>query len=235
MSVRFASFEDVLGDDLEAFALLTGPVSSFGKGEHLRLEGTADPEIYRLRSGWLASSLTTHEGGRQITKINLPGDLVGMPSFAGHEAAETIEALTDVEVETIPPEAFTTIFRSHRRFAAMLFMWAQEERVHLMHQLSALGRMKGPRRLAVLLLGLYQRALLNDPALGPSLLVPLTQQDLGDATGMSVVHANRSLKELRDWGMVSIQPGGMVTFHDLPRLIAYADVPAMTRRRTDWI
>lgn len=235
LSARFASFESVLPEDLEAFALLTGPVTALRKGEYLRLEGTASPPVYLLRTGWLACSVVTSEGSRQITKINLPGDMVGMPSLAGFEAAETIEALTDAEVEVIPPEAFGPIFRQYPRMAALLFLWSQEERVRLMHQLSILGGMKGPRRIAALLLSLYQRALLNDPNMGPSLVLPLTQQDLGDATGMSVVHANRSLKELRDFGLISFSSGSVITFPDLPKLMAFADLPPITRRKTDWI
>ena len=51
---------------------------------------------------------------------------------------------------------------------------------------------------------------------------------------MSVVHANRSLKELRERGLVTIEDG-RVRFHNLKALVAYADVPVVPKRSTDWI
>lgn len=233
-TARFASFSSFLDGDAEAFNLLSGPVVRLRKGEVLRVEGAPNPDVYRLRAGWLACSVMTAEGRRQITRFQLPGDLVGMPSLAAHEATETIEALSDAEVEIVPLDAFAEVFNNHPRVAALLFLWSQEERVRLMHHLAVIGRMRSSKRVGALLLLLYQRAQLSAPSRRTSFTMPLTQQDLADATGMSIVHANRSLKDLRERGLVTVVDG-LVKFRDLRGLIAYTEVPTVSKRRTDWI
>lgn len=231
---RFGSFTSFEPEDIRHFALLTGPSRLVRKGAYLRHEGSPDPEVYRIRSGWVACSLGTAEGGRQITNFHVAGDFVGLPSLASHAASETIQALSEVEVETIPLTLFGRVFRDHPRLAAMLYLWAQEDSVDLMTRLALVGRMPGPRRVAALILILHRRLLLNNPALGLSFTSPLTQQDVADATGMSIVHANRSLRQLRARGIATWQDG-MVTIHDERKLADLVNMPAVSRRSTLWL
>jgi len=231
---RFSSVAALEPDDLRSLELISGPQRTVRRGAYLRHEGAPDPEIYRLRSGWLACSLSTAEGGRQITRFHVAGDLVGLPSFAGHAAAETIQALTEVEVETISLHSFGRAFREYPRLAALLFLWAQEESVHLMNLLALVGRMPGHRRVAALILILHRRLLLNDPGQGLSFSSPLTQQDVADATGMSIVHANRTLRALRGRGIATWQDG-MVTIHDATKLAQLVNLPSSPMRSLHWL
>lgn len=179
-------------------------------------------------------SLATDEGGRQITKIHVPGDLVGMPSLAASEGAETIAALTDAVVEVVPLAAFSQVCREHPRLMMMLFMWSQEERIRLMHQLTVVGQVQSERRMAALLLSIYLRLLLNRPGMELSFTLPMTQGDLGDATGMTTVHANRTIKALRQRGLVTVQDS-VVTILNLDALRQFAGTPPVPSRDTAWI
>lgn len=230
---RLAAFESIDADDLEGFRLLTGPQRLCPRGGFLRHEGSSAPEMYRLRSGWLVASVGNSDGGRQISKVHLPGDLVGIPSIGCAEAVETLQALTDVTVEVIPIEVFGRIFRERPRFGALLFLWSQEERVHLMHRLTIVGRSDGARRMGAFLLSLYRRLMMGRDDTITSFALPMTQQDLGDATGMSVVHANRSLKHLRALGLVTLRDG-IMTLHDVDALVKFCGTPPLQPRRTDW-
>jgi CRP/FNR family transcriptional regulator len=229
---RLAAFDSIDADDLEGFRLLTGPQRAHPRGSFLRHEGSPAPEIYRLRAGWLVASVGNSDGGRQICKVHLPGDLV-TSSIGCPEAVETIQALTDVTVEVIPIEVFGRIFRERPRFGALLFLWSQEERVDLMHRLSAVGRSDGSRRMGAFLLSLYRRLMMGRDDEIRSFGLPMTQQDLGDATGMSVVHANRSLKHLRALGLVTLRDG-IMTLHDVDALVQFCGTPPLQVRRTDW-
>lgn len=231
---RLASFESYTDEDLAAFAQLKGPRRELKRGAALRHQGDASPDVYRLATGWLTCSLSTAEGGRQITKIHLPGDLVGMPSLAASEGAETITALTDAVVEVIPLEVFSRVCREHPRFAMMLFMWSQEERIRLMHQLTLVGRMRSERRMAAFLLSIYDRFMLNSPETVTSVPLPLTQVDLGDATGMSVVQANRKIKALRQRQLIEVNDGVMRIL-DGDALRRFAGTPPLPSRDTSWI
>jgi len=234
-TARFESFASVDPDDLKSFALLlSGPSRQLRRGAYLRHEGSPDPEVYRLRSGWLACSLGTADGGRQITRFHVAGDLVGLPSFASQAASETIQALTEIEVETIPLQQFGRAFREHPRLGGILYMWAQEDGVDLMNRLAQVGRMPGPRRVAALILMLHRRLLLNNPNLDRSFAAPMTQQDVADATGMSIVHANRSLRHLRSRGIATWQDG-TVTIHDPAKLSSLVNIPPAARRSMLWL
>jgi CRP/FNR family transcriptional regulator len=226
---RFASFASYTADDVAAFSHLRGPTRKVERGDVLRQQGDSLPDVYRLVQGWLVCSMATAEGGRQITKVHLPGDLVGMPSLAASESAETVAALTDAVVEIVPLEAFSRVCREHPRFVMLLFMWSQEERIRLMHQLTLVGQMRGERRMAAFVMSIYHRLRLNDPNMALRFALPMTQQDFGDATGMSVVHANRSIKALRQRGLVAIQDG-FVTISDLAALQTFAGTPPLQAR-----
>jgi CRP/FNR family transcriptional regulator, anaerobic regulatory protein len=233
-SVQFAGFQFYEGVDLPSLDVLSGPQRVYGKGHFLCHEGEPRPDLYRLRSGWLCCSITTPAGDRQITKVHLPGDLVGMPSMARDVAVETISALTDSAVEVLTLDAFATVFREQPQLAALLYMSAQEERVRLIHQLTLVGRVHSVKRMAAFLLSIYHRIQLSEPGVGDSFVFPLTQQDLGDATGMSVVHANRALRFVRERGYASLQKG-VLTVHDYAGLLQFAGSPSEGRRSTSWI
>lgn len=147
---------------------------------------------------------------------------------------ETIETVTDAVVEIIPPEAFGRVFQKHPRLAAMLFLWSQEERVRLMHQLTIVGRHHGVRRIAAFLLALHQRVKLGESSDALSFDFPLTQMDIADATGLTAVHVNRCLKMLRGRGTLAIL-GGRLTIHDPDSLMTLAGMPTMPQRRLNWL
>lgn len=231
---RLSTFSSKLEKELEGFSLLSGPRRAVSKGAFLRMAGDASPQVYLLRSGWVICSVETPTGARQITKVHLAGDLVGMPSFAGNMAVETVQAATDVEIETIPLEAFGRLFKAYPKSAAMLFVWSQEERARLMHQMTVVGRVDGMPRLAGFLLSLYQRYRLSFEEEATSIPLPLTQSDLADATGMTYVHANRCLKTLREQGIASIHQK-QLTIDDYGRLQHLAGIPALPVRSLDWL
>jgi len=231
---RFASFDTIEAGDLQSFQVLTGSPREIRRRHFVRLEGDPNPEVYRLRSGWAICSVGTADGGRQITKVHLPGDLVGLPSMACPAAAETIQAATDIEIEVIPLDAFATVFREHPRLAALLFLWSLEERQQLMTRMTVIGRLSGAQRIAAWLYLLHRRVVLGEPTPTLSFAIPLNQTDLADATGMSPVHANRGLMDLRKQGLATWR-GNIVTIHDLDRLAVFSKIGAEFQRSTRWM
>lgn len=232
--VQFAGLQFREGDGLPNFELISGPQRLCSKGQFLSHEGEPRPDLYLLRSGWLCCSVTTLAGDRQVTTIHIPGDLVGMPSIAREVAAETISALTDCVVDVVPLDAFAMAFRQQPRLSALLYMSAPEERVRLIHQLTLVGRVHSVKRMAAFLLSIYHRVRVGIPGVNDNFALPLTQQDLADATGMSVVHANRALRTLRERGYASLQKG-ILTVNDYGGLVKFAGSPADSKRSHAWI
>jgi CRP-like cAMP-binding protein len=196
-TTRFSAFAGLSDIRLAELKALVGPVRAVSKGEVIRHEGETSQAMYLLCSGWTASSMVVAGGGRQMIKVHMPGDLLGLPSLALQSAADTLIALTPATLLTVEPRALGRLFQISPHLSALLFLISQEERVMLMDRLASLGRTDATARLTALVLQLHARVLRNNPEAGPTFQVPLTQENLADLTGLTEVHVNRTIKKLR--------------------------------------
>lgn len=205
------------------------------RGEFICNEGDAPAGLYLLLDGWAASSLTFASGARQLLKIHLPGDMIGMPSLALQQAGDSVVALTQVELSVISRQSLGQLFERSPRLAAILFLISQEERVAGMDRLASIGATEAVHSLAALLLHIHDRVRRSDPDIGDSFDMPLSQDDIADLIGITTVHLNRTLQHMRGDGLlawtrhrVTILKRGAL--HDL------AGLPArILDRDADWL
>ena len=162
-----------------------------------------------LCAGWACRYRTLANGRRQIICILLPGDFIGpvleprLPSFCA------IAPLTEVEAVNAKPLAdaamasepvYPTLAR-----AARLATHLQD--ALLCEQIARLGQQNAGERFAHLMLELHYRLGLIGQASGNHFALPLTQDVLADALGLSAVHLNRTLKQLRRDGLLKLESG----------------------------
>ena len=159
--------------------------------------------LHLLRSGWMAQFRTLTDGRRPILRFLMPGDLVGVTSqFSGAAPAPAV-ALTDARVATVPvaelidPASAAAL----RQVCVLLAM----ENVQAHETLLSLGCLNAEERLAALLLGLFERAWARDLVSDRGLRLPLTQQDIADALGISPVHTNRMVMKLQRDGLIRLK------------------------------
>lgn len=221
---RFTAFAPLTDSELLRLKTLAGPERQLRRGEFLRHEGDAAPGLYLLRSGWTASSMIVAGGARQIIRVHMPGDMLGLPSLALARAADTLFALSPASVSVVSRRALGQIFEACPRLAALLFLISQEERVTLMDRLASMGRTTTLDRLAALILQLHARILRSDPDAGDTFRAPLTQNDLADLLGVTGIYINRTIQQLRRDGIVS-WVGRSVTIHDAAALRALSGLP----------
>ena len=124
----------------------------FRKGTLIRREHERGQEFCILHDGWLASFVLLNDGSRQILKLHLPGELVGLSCAAFSVAPETLCAITDARLCLLDRSALAAIFVEHPRLAALLFGLAQIEQVTMGDRLAAIGRMSAKARVAGLIL-----------------------------------------------------------------------------------
>ena len=175
------------------------------------------------------------DGRRQLIKAHLPGDLLGLPSMALRQAADSIVALTPAVIASIPRDAIGRLFVRNPRLAALLFLISQEERVALMDRIASIGSTDAINRLAALLLQVHGRVIRAHPETGSSFPFPLSQMDVADMTGVTTVHLNRTIQRLRAQGAVTwIRQ--QVTINDFDVLARLAELPARALdRQPDWL
>lgn len=180
----------------DVLASLRAGVRQYRRGEIVRREGDRADEMFVVQRGWLFCSAVLEDGRRQIIRFHFRGDMLGQDSLGFAVAPESITALTDAELCLLDLARFPQIFVDHPRLAALLHAHEQIERIMLTDRLISLGRSSARGRVAALLLWIMTRLRLVDPALGDSFVLPMTQEEVGDATGLTGVHVNRTLRAL---------------------------------------
>ena len=160
-----------------------------------------------LVRGWGARTRCLEDGRRQIISFLLPGDLIGVFSQAGLLASSTMTAITDVRLCFAPnPSVSDTLAIAYAISRGL-------DEAHLLGQITRLGRLNAHERIQDLLLELLERLEQAGLARGGRFAIPLTQEMLADALGLTPVHVNRMLQQARQAGELSWQ-GGEVALHD---------------------
>lgn len=183
------------------------------RGAILQRENDPSAELFILRKGMMMSSMLLDDGSRQILRFLFPGDMIAVSALAYREAPEALTALTDVVVCPFERSAVSRLLSDHPRLAALILVYNQIERAALTDRLAALGRTSAKARVAAILLELGSRMRMHDRGPGKSFTLGLTQEEIGDATGLTAVHVNRMLRQIEEEGMIS-RNGGRVTLTD---------------------
>lgn len=188
------------------------------------LQGENDP-VRRPRhivSGWACRWRMLSDGRRQIFDFVLPGEGVCVHLRPTPAARCSTTALTAVRLTDAGELLRAETLAAYPELVALLQAQADEEERRLLDQVVRLGRLTALERLAHLLLDLAGRLGAVGQADGDRFALPVTQEVLGDALGLSVVHVNRTIQELRRQDLVVIERG-LVRLLNVPTLRALAD------------
>ncbi|WP_292083108.1 MULTISPECIES: Crp/Fnr family transcriptional regulator [unclassified Brevundimonas] len=188
-----------------------------------------DPERDQARlvaSGWIARGAMLNDGRRQIIGLSLPGDVI--VASGSVDADLLVWALTDVV--TVDATAFwNTLSEPGAQASSLSEAWRRcrtAERLRMARQVVRLGRLNAYERTAHLLLEMHERQVRLGTAHGGALHLPLTQDVLADILGLSTVHMNRTLQQLRRDVLVDYRTGRTL-LQDLPGLVQAANLSAV--------
>jgi CRP-like cAMP-binding protein len=195
---------------------------SFVAGRDLIHQGQVEPVCYILMSGWACSYKLLADGERQIINFHVPGDFLGLRSVALHVSDHSIEPVNDIEVTEVFAADLFDAFSHTPRLAAAVFWAASRDEAMVVEHLVGIGRRNAAERLAHFLLELGERLRLVGLGSKDGFACPLTQYLIADAVGLSAVHVNRVLRQLREAGMMTFREG-FVAFDDYDRLAGFAD------------
>lgn len=214
----FVALSDV---ELSALASLHKRRRTFVAGRELVHQGQSDQAAYILASGWAFSYKLLEDGQRQIVDFQIPGDFLGLRSVLLRVSDHSIEPLTDIEVTEILVGDLLDAFARTPRLATAVLWAASRDEAMVVEHLVDVGRRNAAERMAHFLLELGARLSLIGQASRAGFDCPLTQYHLADALGLSAVHVNRVLRQLREAGMVTFQDG-FVAFDDLEEIADFA-------------
>lgn len=180
--------------------------------------GEESAELYTLYSGWAFRFKSLPDGRRQILNFLLPGDLLGLQAAMFAAAQHGIEALTEVELCTLPRRKVWGLFGALPELAFDVTWLGAREESRVDENLTSVGRRSAAERTAALIVSLYKRAKMLGMVTDDSFEFPLTQQHIADALGLSLVHTNKTLARLRRMGMFRLANGRLTLTN--PRVLA---------------
>ncbi|WP_297771389.1 Crp/Fnr family transcriptional regulator [uncultured Roseovarius sp.] len=172
-------------------------------GTTLMLEGSNSPQLYTVLDGMGLRYKTLLSGKRQVLNIVLPGDFVGLQAGVMKEMQHSVEATTAMTLCVFDRKSLWALFRDQPERAYDLTWIAAIEEHFLGETLALLGHMSGIERIARAFVRLHDRGVALGLVAGADMPLPYRQQDLADALGLSLVHTNKTLKHLRETGVVS--------------------------------
>ena len=201
---RLRSLAPLTDSELELVRAMGDRRERHAPGEQLASEGSTALHPRMIVSGWACRQRLMPDGRRQIFSILLPGDGFG---FAEGPELASIVALT--ALETVDAGSLVDAARkgSAPNIARAIAAAGILEDALLLDHAVRLGRLTAFERVAHFLLELQQRletAGLGDRQRFP---LPLTQEIMADALGLSIVHVNRTLQQLRRAGMIELRSG----------------------------
>ncbi|WP_372424641.1 Crp/Fnr family transcriptional regulator [Salinarimonas chemoclinalis] len=215
----FVALSDAEFAVLERLQRRRRPVAA---GREIVHQGQSEQAAYILVSGWVCSYKTLRDGSRQIVDFQIPGDFLGLRSTLLHTSDHGIDSITDIEICEVPSGDLLAAFADTPRLATAVLWAASRDEAMVVEHLAGLGRRAAPQRVAHFLLELGARLALVGMGTKARYACPLTQYLLADALGLSAVHINRVLRQLREQGLVTFRDG-MVVFDDYRGLVALAD------------
>ncbi len=175
----------------------------FKAGQDIFSLGEPCDSIYNLASGWVILYNILEDGRRQILHFALPGTVLGWHPAKGAMMTYSAQALTDAVVCPIPHNALPTLVNQRPELGLRLAWLIGRDRSLAFDRLTSIGRHSARERVAHLLLELFIRYRAQWPGSQiEEMHLPLTQEHIGDATGLTSVHVNRVLQDLRKDGIV---------------------------------
>ena len=194
----------------------------FPAGKTMVRAGTPLTHSTLTLEGVVARYKDLSDGQRQIQELHVAGDFTDLHGFLLKRLDHNVGSLTRTRIALIPHETLRRITEEEPHLGRLLWFSTLIDSAIQREKILSVGRRQALSRLAHLISELYVRLDVVGLVENGSYSLPITQLDLGDATGLTSVHVNRMLKQLRDDRLVTFR-GGMVTVHDLARLQQVAE------------
>ncbi len=172
---------------------------------HLYEENDAPQMAYTLFDGWLLLYRSHSDGGRQGLRIALPGDFIGYTTEGEQAIRHSALAITDSVLCGFKQSDLHAMLGTHTGLATHIMSIQSRYMASCQSAMLGLGRKTAEQRIAYLIAELYSRLDSRQQVdrVTRTMPFPITQEMLGDLTGLTPVHTNRVMRKLRNDGLIS--------------------------------
>jgi CRP-like cAMP-binding protein len=202
---KLEAFVKLSPDDRAALERISQNIRYIDARRDLIAEGDKPRHVHLMLEGWAARYKSLPDGKRQIVSIFVPGDFCNVNDHILKAMDHSIAAITRLKVAVISPEEMNALTDQRPRITRALW-WQELVGAAIQREWTLnLGQRTAYERLGHLLVEIYLRLRTVGRARDGRCDFPLTQNDLADATGLTAVHVNRTLQELRRDGLIELE------------------------------
>jgi CRP-like cAMP-binding protein len=214
---KLSTFVSLSSDELECLADMQANQLKVRRGKQLTQEGQTEHQAFVLQTGWACSYKELSSGGRQIISFPIAGDCVGLRSVLLRTADHSFSALTDAVVSPLEGTHLMKCVTQFPRLGSALLWAASRDEAMVVEHLVSIGRRSAIERTAHFFMELAERLSLVGHATETEFECPLSQFVIADALGLTSIHVNRVLRQLRELSLLTIRKK-TVNIHDLAGL-----------------
>jgi CRP-like cAMP-binding protein len=214
---KLATVADLRDSDVENLLGLCKDVRTVQAKQNILSEGERPNHVHVILEGWAARYKTLNDGSRQIVAFLIPGDFCDLHVAVLGHMDHSIVALTRCRVAYIPSAELDALTSDHNGLTKALWWASLVDEGVLREWILNVGRRHAYERIAHILCEMHARMKIVGLADNDRLVLPLTQEELADATGLTPVHVNRTLQRLRGDKLIEIGQG-MLNVHDVAAL-----------------
>ena len=204
-------------DEKDVLRTISWTIKTVGSRQDLVREGDRPAECCLVLEGFVYRYKLTEEGKRQIFSFHIPGDIPDLQSLHIDVMDHSLGTLSPCKVMYVPHEIVCDLMRRCPRIGDAFWRDTLIDAAVFREWILNLGRRDAYGRIAHLLCEFYVRLRAVGLTNGDVCDMPFTQVELADATGVTNVHANRILQELRGEGLITLRAGSL-TVLDWERL-----------------
>ncbi len=186
----------------KALSRLDMSLREFEPGQYILREGDRPRYCAYLTQGYVYRHKIVGDGGRQIVSIHVPGDFVDVQNILLDYADHNIQALTATTLITVPVEDLMRAAMEHSSINRALWRDTLVEASIMREWIANIGRRDARSRTAHMLCEVALRREKAGLGARETFDLPMTQEQLGDALGLTAVHVNRTLKSLENDGLI---------------------------------
>lgn len=201
---KLSRFVDLSHEEIAVLEQLSANPERRQRGSDLVRQGDRTGVVNLLLRGWAYRYKVLKDGQRQIVGYLLPGDICDLHIALLEETEHSIGLLTDAQVVQIPLGVINEVMEQNRGIERALWCSTLVDEAILREWLTNMGQRDAFSRIAHHLCELWHRMLAIGLVSDHEFDLPLTQEVLGDTLGLTSVHVNRTLKRLREEGLLSI-------------------------------
>lgn len=216
-------------DEVVALREVLGRPHAVAAGTDIVRENDRPDHSTLLTRGFAARYISLADGGRQITELNVSGDFIDLHSFVMKQMDHGVVALTDCVIAPAPHAALRRLTEEHPHLSRLLWLDTVIDAAIHRQWIASMGRRTALAHLSHLVCELYKRLEVVHQAAGGTFDLPLSQAVLADVLGLSTVHVNRLIAELRQLEVLTWAQG-RIGILDWDRLATLAEFdPAYLR------